>query len=1373
MKKLLSVLFVILTFFAYGTDYYVGGTGASDTNPGTSSQPFATIQKAANVAIAGDVIKIRSGTYRETIVPLNSGTTYQPDLGATVIISGLNEAGNTGWTVHTDNIYKKTITLPVNGYNASITSNTTLLANQVFKDDAMMFEARWPKINGLDDLLDKTKLRPITSMVSFGPTSLTDNGLPTFPGGLTGGKLIINGWFITHTRNINSHNGNTIAYAALDSPQYRKFYYVTGKLGLLTQAKEWHYESGTLYFWQEGGGMPTGVEYKARNWGFDLRDKSNITIAGLRFFGCEPVTTTTASINIIVDGIRAKHMNHSICSLNDNDNANHNASQTGTKLIGPNSIIRNSELEYAGSQGIWIGENGRVENNLIHDISYEGNYASGITPWTMTGNQVMTRNTIYRCGRTCIDFGGPTESDRHLNMDVSYNHLYFYNMLNVDGGAIYSWWLCDLTGTRLHHNWIHDSKADKSDPTGLDGIQTGIYFDQASGPLTIDHNVLWNNSESDYYGEIENGERNTGGHKIYNNTFASGTQQYSYVTYDTGAADVQRNNIYRKHIVIAWGAAPGDITNSLLMNVDPMFIGTGGDGLNYRIQSGSPAIDQGIVLPGITEGSIGTPDIGAYEFGGEAWVPGYLSQNEPPIPPGATKLEAEAGILAGGTAINTNHAGYSGTGFVDGFGTVNASVTFSVNAASAGSQDVTLRYANANTASNLSVYVNNVKIEQIGLPSTNSWSTWADKTTTLILNAGVNSIRYKYDAGDIASVNLDYITVSGDVIAPSAPTNLASPSKTDTSVNLTWTASTDNVGVTGYDIYNGTTLLTSIAPAISHNVTGLIPNTAYVFTVKAKDAANNLSAASNILNVTTDEASTGTKYEAEVGTLAGGASINTNHAGYSGTGFVDGFGTANASVTFSVNVGSAGSRDVTLRYANANTASTLSVYVNNVKTEQIGLPTTNSWSTWGNKTTTLILNAGINSIRYKYDAGDIASVNLDYIIVGSSDVIVPSAPTNLASPSKTDTSVNLTWTASTDNVGVTGYDIYNGATLLTSISPATSYNVTGLTSNTAYVFTLKAKDAANNISAASAPLNITTSILPTPWLSQDIGNVGLAGSASYSGGVFTINGSGTDIWNTSDEFHFVHRSLNGDGEIIARVSSIENTHSAAKAGVMIRETLTGGSKHALVNRTPQPQHQFMWRSNTNGTTNYVLGGTTPVPNWVKLKRLGNVFSAFESNNGTTWTQVGSSQTITMAANVYIGLAVLAHDNTTLNTSIFDNVMLNDGNGSPLGRVAFSSPLSEEEVFPELPSETRTTLFQNSPNSFSDETEIKVYLTESTKTATLIIYDLSGKVMKNFEMDKRGAISIYIGGNELKSGVYLYSLIVDGKSVDTKRMILTK
>lgn len=178
--------------------------------------------------------------------------------------------------------------------------------------------------------------------------------------------------------------------------------------------------------------------------------------------------------------------------------------------------------------------------------------------------------------------------------------------------------------------------------------------------------------------------------------------------------------------------------------------------------------------------------------------------------------------------------------------------------------------------------------------------------------------------------------------------------------------------------------------------------------------------------------------------------------------------------------------------------------------------------------------------------------------------------------------------------------------------------------------------------------------LPSPWLTQDVGSVGVPGDATFAGSTFTVKGSGADIWDTADGFRFVYRTLSGNGEVIARVAGVQNTNAWAKAGVMIRETLAANSKHASMFLTPGNGLAFQWRSATGGASTHTAGGAAAAPYWVRMVRSGSTFTAYKSTNGTTWTSVGSS-TITMASSVYVGLAVTSHNNPVLCTSTMDNV----------------------------------------------------------------------------------------------------------------------
>ena len=185
--------------------------------------------------------------------------------------------------------------------------------------------------------------------------------------------------------------------------------------------------------------------------------------------------------------------------------------------------------------------------------------------------------------------------------------------------------------------------------------------------------------------------------------------------------------------------------------------------------------------------------------------------------------------------------------------------------------------------------------------------------------------------------------------------------------------------------------------------------------------------------------------------------------------------------------------------------------------------------------------------------------------------------------------------------------------------------------------------------------------LPSPWENADIGSVAAAGSARFASGTFTVEGSGDDIWGTADEFHFVYQSLEGDGEIIARVNSVTNTHPWAKAGIMIRESLQAGARHAMTAATTQNGLAFQRRTTAGGASAHTgTNGTTPA--WLRLVRAGDTFTSYYSGNGSTWTEIGS-ETIGMAETVYAGLATTSHADGDLATARFGNVVvqpLDDG-----------------------------------------------------------------------------------------------------------------
>jgi len=177
--------------------------------------------------------------------------------------------------------------------------------------------------------------------------------------------------------------------------------------------------------------------------------------------------------------------------------------------------------------------------------------------------------------------------------------------------------------------------------------------------------------------------------------------------------------------------------------------------------------------------------------------------------------------------------------------------------------------------------------------------------------------------------------------------------------------------------------------------------------------------------------------------------------------------------------------------------------------------------------------------------------------------------------------------------------------------------------------------------------------LPSGWLDQDIGSVGLTGSASYTGGVFTVGGAGQGFFSSSDGFHFAYQPISGDATIVARVVTTSNVY--AEAGVMIRETLDANAKSSVVmDYIGSIQNAVRTSTGGNSTSARAQTGGT-LPYWVKLVRSGSTFSFYMASDGVNWVQAFPSQSINMAQNVYIGLAVSSGSTTHVYAVTFDNV----------------------------------------------------------------------------------------------------------------------
>jgi hypothetical protein len=625
-----------------GGRYYVGGPNANDSNPGTSAQPFATISKCASVAIPGDTCHINSGTYRETVVPANSGTASAPITlaavsGATVIIDGTDAVN--GWTVDSGNIYKAAVQLSgttAKQYSATqYPPNNELWANQVFIGTTMVPEAAYPAPSTniwAQNYVSFSSTNSISAQCTTPPCTQTATGTLNVSGApaagdMTGAVAYFSGGWVALSADITGGTLNgtmNISFPVSDSKVYPGGgndgkVRIVGKKSLLTAANEWYYDpaTNTLYLWATGGTAPANVFAKKRNYAFDLRSKSYINISNVSLFA-STITTDMTSSNNTLDGIRGQYLSHWQTAQYDTTlpfagiyDANHRF-DSGLLLHGTGNTLKNSALHLSAGNGVnLLGSGHVVQNCVIYDVSYGGTYTAAVTIEVGTHNSKVLNNSLYNTGRDVINFNTNAYPNAgYHNNEIGYNDIYGYARISYDLGGIYS--CCDTShlGSRFHHNWIHDPV----------NAGNGIHLDNGTYDVAMDHN---------YFSGLKGAGIHWGGHTnrpppgsslpyltgtVFNNTFSMGTQ----ATIDTYFANSSQNaNMTLRNNIFIGAPPPAGAVQDHNYQENP---GLNTDG---TLTAGSAAINAGILIPGITDDvTDGKPDEGAFEYGATKWVAG-------------------------------------------------------------------------------------------------------------------------------------------------------------------------------------------------------------------------------------------------------------------------------------------------------------------------------------------------------------------------------------------------------------------------------------------------------------------------------------------------------------------------------------------------------------------------------------------------------------------------------------------------------------------------------------------------------------------------------------------------------------------------------
>ena len=653
------------------TTYYVSLLG-SDINPGTHAAPLRTIQAAADRMRPGDTCVVRGGTYRENVVLTQGGTAHKPILfkaypGEIPILKG-TDIISSSWKLHKGSIYKTQLKPGLN-------------IGQVFVDEQPMTWARWPNAS-FKDRWNQKKWQPTGTGSLFG--KMLDPDLAKTNIDWTGAIVMLNthpNWN-KWTAIVEDHAKGKNSFNYSKALQWKKFvgkkggsgsYYLCGKLEALDSPEEWFYDkaSGEFYLWMPKGDAPGKrvVEVKTRNYGFYAENCDYVTLEGIHFFGA--TFNFRDCHNSTVDNCHI-HFPNTAPLLTELEMPS--KPTVCTQMLGHDNIVRNSSLGYSPTHGLrMLGSRNLVENNLIFDCNWVGslcycnvwignledNYSwegalkyDGMLEETVeqatseelesvkwggamgniakahdpekvqaVGKCTVRHNTLFGNGNVVLGFF------EQPDYDIGYNHIYGGGHFCHDVSSIYTT-LPQVRGSVIHHNWVETKH------------KLCVRADDQSRGVTVHHNVLWGSSTGMLVvkGEDNAVYHNTSLRPKHNTNWGLNVQVWAEPNKphyrklwprlpEQNANTPIWNNLTHKitdhHSGRIFPENDRRLSNNLVVeNPDALLVDP--EGMDFRPREGSALIDAGKIIKGINDGFKGkAPDVGAYEFGSEYWVPGY------------------------------------------------------------------------------------------------------------------------------------------------------------------------------------------------------------------------------------------------------------------------------------------------------------------------------------------------------------------------------------------------------------------------------------------------------------------------------------------------------------------------------------------------------------------------------------------------------------------------------------------------------------------------------------------------------------------------------------------------------------------------------
>ncbi len=550
------------------TQYFISTTG-NNNNPGTIEKPFKTIQNCAQIAQSGDICYIREGTYREKVIPANSGKPGHPIIfraynGEKVVISGA-EIIQGEWQKHENGIYK--ITLAPSLYSG-------IGKNQIFVDREMMIEARWPNIDNPVGLTrNNHAISSNGEILQLEQLDTTENSdyqasayyqspeLEQFPEGFWDQAYISfvpgHEWWGNVGNIIHSSPGRVDFefnifndWLEYHQPSGDDPFYLWGIYHALDTEKEWFFDGAgtegtpfTLYLMPPGGTLQgKTVEIKVRDKLFEIKNKSYIQLENIQFFAGR----------ILID----ENSNHNLLNKIVMQYAAEGKGLTSwvnpaIRLDGSANQFLNSTIRDTASSAIYVnGKDNIIQNNIITNTGYTSAVGDGIQIVNSSSNVEVSYNTIFNTANIGIASVGKKAK-------VTHNHLWNIGLQKTDTAAINSWGAGDAEGTEFAYNLVHDVVAYRAAPIHYGG--KGIRLDAGGSRLGNSNYEIHDNIVYDTTGDsiviwgLQENQPNYGNAKNYveNNTVES-IRLTDKENYDF-AGTVVKNNIANKY---SFGFAP-------------------------------------------------------------------------------------------------------------------------------------------------------------------------------------------------------------------------------------------------------------------------------------------------------------------------------------------------------------------------------------------------------------------------------------------------------------------------------------------------------------------------------------------------------------------------------------------------------------------------------------------------------------------------------------------------------------------------------------------------------------------------------------------------------------------------------------------------